>query len=335
MIDTLINDFKRPKYVKLAAASENENSSTFVASPYEKGVATTIGNSLRRILYSALPGYAIVAVKFSNINSEFDNIPGVVEDTTMILLNFKQVAIALKDENIKNKVLKFDVKGKTEFTAKQIQEAESGIIIGNPELVIFQTNSNTEFSLDIQISQGRGYIPSEMIEGDVEVRGAIPLDADYSPIKKVGFTSEPTKVGSRDDFEKLLITIETKGTINGVLALQRAAQILKECCLTFSEVDKEIFTTPIKEDLSPEKDSKDLIFYESVHSLNVMVKTHYFFKVNGFLEIGQLVTKNDAYIRSRKKVDEEIIQDIQNGLIQKNLSLNMKGINYVEKVKVY
>ncbi len=335
MIDTLINDFKRPKYVKLTAASENKNSSTFVASPYEKGVATTIGNSLRRILYSALPGYAIVAVKFSNINSEFDNIPGVVEDTTMILLNFKQVAIALKDENIKNKVLKFDIKGKTEFTAKQIQEAESGIIIGNPEFVIFRTNSNTEFSLDIQISQGRGYIPSEMIEGDVEVRGAIPLDADYSPIKKVGFTSEPTKVGSRDDFEKLLITIETKGTINGVVALQRAAQILKECCLTFSEVDKEIFTTPIKEDLSPEKDSKDLIFYESVHNLNVMVKTHYFFKVNGFLEIGQLVTKNDAYIRSRKKVDEEIIQDIQNGLIQKNLSLNMKGINYVEKVKVY
>lgn len=335
MIDTLISDFKRPKYIKLVAASDNKNMSTFVASPYEKGVATTIGNSLRRILYSALPGYAIVAVKFNNLSSEFDNIPGVMEDTSMILLNFKQVAITLKDENIKNKILKFEIKGETDFTSGKIQEAEEGIIVGNPDLVVFRSNKDADFSFEIQISQGRGYIPSELIEANVEVRGAIPLDADYSPIKKVGFSSEATKVGSRDDFEKLEITIETKGTIDGVVALQRAAQILKECCLTFSEVDKEVFTTPIEEDLSPEKDSKDLVFYESVHSLNVLVKTHYFFKVNGFLEIGQLVNKNEAYIRSRKKVDEEIIQDIQNSLIQKNLSLNMQGINYVEKVKVH
>lgn len=333
MIDTLVSDFKRPKYVK--SSDQGKNIGKFTASPYEKGIAITVGNSLRRILYSALPGYAIVAVKFDQINSEFDNILGVMEDTSMILLNLKQVAVGLIDENIKNKVLKFEIKGKVDFTAQKIADKESGIIIGNPDFVIFKTNKDADFSFEIQISQGRGYIPSEMIENNIEVRGTIPLDADYSPIKKVGFTASATKVGARSDFEKLDIVIETKGTIDSEEALKRAAQILKECCYTFNEVNKEELTTPIEEEISVNKDSKDLIFYETVHSLNVLVKTDYFLKLNGFSEIGQLVTKNEAYLRSKKKIDEEIILDIQNALIQKQLNLNMKGINYVEKIKAY
>lgn len=335
MIDTLISDFKRPKYTKMAVLADNKNVSSFVASPYERGMAITIGNSLRRILYSSLPGYAIVAVKFSNITSEFDTIPGVLEDTTSILLNLKSVPVTIKDENVKNKVVKFEVKGKIDFTAQEITKADGGVIVGDPDQVIFSANKAADFSFEIQISQGRGYVPSEVIENNIEVRGAIPLDADYSPIKKVAFNATPTKVGTRDDFEKLEIMVETKGTIDAEVALKRAAQILKECCFTFSEIEKEVLTTPIEEEISTEKDSKDLVYYETVHNLNLLVKTHYFLKINGIIEIGQLVTKNEAYIRSRKKVDEEIIADIQNALMQKNLTLNMKGINYVEKVATF
>ena len=333
MIDNkLVADFKRPKNVQYQIIKENSYTGNFLASPYERGFATTIGNSLRRTLLAGLPGYAIVAVKFEGINNQFQNIPGVLENTTNICLNFKSIAIALKDETCKSKTLTFHVKDQQVFTAGKLAEENDQIVIGNPDLVLFHANKTANFSFDIQISFGRGYIISEDIENNIEVRGTIALDADYSPVNKVSFSVEKLSIGFKNDFEKLLLNIETNGLISPSTALNQAAQILKECYLTFNDITEYYMTTPVDSHSSNKTSEEDKIYHESVHSLPVLIETHYFFKINEISQIGQLVTKSETYLQSKKRFNEVVFNDISERLKEKNLSLNMKGINYVEVI---
>ncbi len=326
----LIGDFKRPKSASYKLVEENKNIANFTVGPYQRGVASTIGNSLRRILLSSLPGYAITGVKFDKINNEFDNVEGVFEDTAIICVNLKKVSIKLKDDNIKNKILNFSIKGKKEFTANDIALADPAVEVGNPELVIFSTNKNADFNFTIQISYGRGYVPSEYFIDNIEVKGTIVLDADFSPIKSCGFLVGSMKLGTKNDFEKLDLKIETKGVITPEESLKAAAQILKECFLTFNEIEEDALTTPIESRDKVNKAGKDLIFHQTIHDFPLLIKTHYFLKVNNIHEIGQLVTKSELYLKSKKGFDEEILEDIIRNLKSKSLDLNMKGINYLE-----
>lgn len=331
MIDNkLVSDFKRPRGVSLRTLDETGNVARFTASPYERGFATTLGNSLRRTLLSSLSGYAIVAVNFDGIMSEYEGIPGVTEDPTTICINLKKVAIALAGGDAHSRVLHYEVKGKKDFTAGDLIK-DDNIIIGNPDFVLFRANKDANFSFDIQVSQGKGYVPSEAIEANIEVRGTIPLDADYSPVKKVGFSVQPTSVGGRTDFERMDMVVETNGVVSPKDALTSAAQILKECYFTFSEVEEELLTTAVDDVKVLKKNEEDEVFNKTAHQLDVLVKTHYFFKVNDIREIGQLVMQKEADLRSKKRFEEEILFDIVNVLREQNLSLDMKGVNYVAK----
>ncbi len=327
----LISDFKRPKGVQYKITSEDGAVVTFSAGPYERGFATTVGSALRRTLLAGLPGYAVIAVHFDKVSSEFENIPGVQEDTAVICVNLKKVAVGMKDANIKNKVLDFNIKGKTTLTAGDFATNDDSLIIGNPAHIILQANEDADFSFRVQISQGRGYVVSNVIEQNIETHGTIPLDANYSPVLRVGFEALPMTMNTRTDFEKLVMEIETNNVLLPQDALELAARTLKECLLTFTTLEAESITTSI--DMTPleARSDEDKIFHASAHSLDVAIPTHYFFRLNNIMDIGELVMENENDLRSRKAFHETILEDIVAQLELKKLKLNMKGVNYIRK----
>ncbi|HMB01311.1 MAG TPA: DNA-directed RNA polymerase subunit alpha [Spirochaetota bacterium] len=326
----LVTQFKRPKNVNYKQVELNKNTGIFQAKPYERGFATTIGNSLRRTLLSSLQGYAVVAVKFSKINNEFQNIKGVFQDTTEILLNFKKVAVRLLDKEKQSRVLHFDIKGKKDFHAKDLA-LDSNIKIGNPDFLIFNSNKEANFKMDVQIDYGRGYIPSSFFADSIETKGAIPIDADFSPVEKVTFNVGSVRVNNRSNYEELNMEITTRGVITPEEALREGAQLLKELYFTFNSVDTTVMTAAIDDKHEKQKDEQLKIFYDSVLTIPFAVRTHFFLKINDIREIGQLVTKTDSELQNKKKFTEGVLEDIKEKLKEQNLSLGMKNINYVQK----
>jgi len=326
----LVAEFKRPKVVEFKQEVEEKMVGVFSAKPYERGFGTTIGNSLRRTLLAAIPGNAIIAVKFDKINNEFQNIKGVYQDTTEIIANLKKVAILLKDANIKSRVLTFEIKGKRVFKASDLKVDET-IEIGNPDHIIFTANKDADFEFSLQIDYGRGYVTAEMFSDSIETPGAIVMDADYSPVKNVTFEVSPVRIGNRNDYEKLQLEVRTNGLISPEKALQEAAQILKESYFTFNNVETEILTSAVDDRREGLASDKDKIFYQSVYGMEFTVRTYYFLKINDIRQIGQLVTKTEEELQEKKKWSEEVVADIKERLALHKLSLGMKNIDYVQK----
>jgi len=327
----LISDFKRPKGVEFTIDGIKKNLGIFTAKPYERGFATTIGNSLRRVLLSAIPGYGIIAVKFAKINNEFQNINGVYQDTTQIIANLKFAAVRIKDESVKSRVLHFEIKGKTVFTAGDLAKDET-IKIGNPEHIIFTTNKDANFSFDVQIDWGRGYVTSDVFAENIEVDGTIPIDGNFSPVLNVSFKVDKVRIGKKNDYESLTIEILTNGVITPEEALKDAAQILKESYLTFNNVENAVLlTTAVDDGRESSSDDKEKIFSNSIFFLEFTTRTHFFLKLLEIREIGQLVTRTEDELKGRDGCNEKILADINEKLSIHNLSLGMKGINYKQK----
>lgn len=329
----LVGEFKRPRSVEFKQEEIGDNTGVFVAKPYERGFATTVGNSLRRTLLSSISGHAIVAVKFDCINNEFQNIPGVLEDTTTILANFRNSAVRLKDDHVQSRILHFEVEGKKDFKVKDLVLDET-IDVGNPEFVIFTANKEASFSFDLQIEQGRGYVPGESFQENIEIEGTIPVDADFSPILNVAVETSKTRVGTRNDYEEMKLTIKTTGVITPENALKEAAQILKESYMTFNNMEVESMTSAVDNNPKTEKNEKDKVLYESIFSLELNVASHYFLKSNDFREIGQLVLKTADEIKEKPNCNDGIIENINDGLKKYDLELGMKNISYTPKTMV-
>ena len=332
MIDNrLIAEFKRPKAVEFKRESQKKNEGVFTAMPYERGFAVTVGNSIRRTLLSSVPGYAIIAFKADKINNEFQNIPGVYQDTSELLVNLKNVHIALNDPQMKSRVLHFDIKGSKNFLAKDLA-VDANIVIGNPDFLIFSTNKSANFSFEVQVDYGRGYVPSEAFEDMIEIAGTIPIDGNYSPVLNVSFKVDELRASQRKYYEKLTISVNTKGILAPEDALKTASQILKECYYTFNNMDTEILTTEVDSQGDQEEDKEGEIFSKSVYTIPLSVRTHFFLKINEIRKIGQLVTKTEEDIRSKSKFTEFILDDIKEALETKELHLGMTNIPYVSPV---
>lgn len=326
----LVSEFKRPKVVEYKQDVDQKDFGVFTAKPYERGFGTTVGNSLRRTLLSAMPGNAIIAVRFDKINNEFQNVKGVLQDTTEICANLKRVAIILKDVNIRTRVLDFEIKGKRSFTAGDLKVDET-IDVGNPDLVIFTANKDAEFTFSVQVDSGRGYVPSEMFADAVETSGVILLDANYSPVRNVTFQVAPIRIGNRSDYEKLTLEIQTNGLLSPEQALREAAQILKESYFTFNNLEAETLTSAVDDRRDGVVSDRDKVFYQSVYAMEFTVRTYYFLKLNDVRQVGQLVTKTEEEIREKKKFTPEVLTDIREKLEAKGLALGMKNIDYQPK----
>ncbi|MEO1583633.1 MAG: DNA-directed RNA polymerase subunit alpha [Planctomycetota bacterium] len=206
---------------------DGETFARFTVEPFERGFGTTVGNSLRRILLSSLEGASVTAVKIKGVEHEFSSLPGVMEDVTDIILNVKNLVVQMEGDEPKK--LRLAAQGPGEVTADLI-EADSSVTIVNPELVIATLTTEVDFEMEIHVGKGRGYVPAaEQYDDDEEQEiGVIPIDAIYSPVQRVRYKIEETRVGQKTNYDKLLLEIWTNGTLKPEMALVEAAKILRK-----------------------------------------------------------------------------------------------------------
>ena len=205
----------------------------YVVEPLERGYGMTLGNSLRRIMLSSLPGYAATSIKIAGVQHEFSTIPGITEDVTEIVLNVKQLLVKLHTQEVKTVYI--DAVGPCEVTAGDIK-ADAEVEILNPELHICTLGEDATFNMEITLSQGRGYVPADRNKTAQTVIGVIPVDSIYTPIKKVNYTVEPTRVGDKTDFDKLTLEVWTDGTISAKDAVSLGAKILSDHLTVFTNL---------------------------------------------------------------------------------------------------
>lgn len=220
-----ILNFQKPDKIVLQKANDFE--AQFEFRPLEPGYGLTIGNALRRVLLSSLEGYAIVGIKVEGAEHEFATLKGVTEDVTEIILNLKQVRFKKRvDSEINSEKVTLSIKNQTEFTAKMIGDATQAFEVMNPMLLICTMDSSSKLDIEITIGKGRGYIPAEDNRVKDSVFGYIPIDSIHTPIVNVKYTIENTRVEQRTDFEKLLMEVQTDGTIHPEEAVKQASRIL-------------------------------------------------------------------------------------------------------------
>ena len=240
----LMSGFKHPKSFTFEHDELTQNYGKFVASPFEPGFGTTVGNTLRRVLLSSIQGYAITAVKIEsvdangtthNVSSEFETIPNIVEDTLEVINNLKQIRLKLPQDTEQD-VLLYEWTGKHEIKSDDFSRpGQVDVLSSGHHIMTLMENANIR--VEIQIDLGRGYVPSEVNERYIEVINTIPVDAIFSPVKKVKFNVETTRVGQRNDYDKLILEIWTDGTIKPEDALAEAAKIAKDHFSVFINFD--------------------------------------------------------------------------------------------------
>jgi len=225
--------FQKPDKVIMLDADEFQGKFEF--RPLEPGYGITVGNALRRILLSSLEGFAITAIKIDGIDHEFASIPGVIEDVTNIILNLKQVRFKQKIEEVENEKVTMIVAGTEVFKAGDFSKSLSGFEVLNPDLTICRLDHNASFQMEISIGKGRGYVPAEENKNPNSEIGVIPIDSIYTPIRNVKYAVENYRVEQKTDYEKLVLEIQTDGSIHPKEALKEAAKILIYHFMLFSD----------------------------------------------------------------------------------------------------
>jgi len=325
----LIKGFKRPKFT-FEHSELRSDYGKFIASPFEPGFGVTIGNTLRRILLSSIQGYAITGVKITsyaqdgiahNISSEFETIPHVVEDTMEVINNLKQIRLRLPGD-IEQDTLLYEWSGKTEVNS------ESFARVGQVEVLnigqhIMTLMDGAKVEIEMQIDLGRGYVPSEVNERYVEVIGTIPMDAIYSPVKKVKFAVEPTRVGQRSDYDKLIMEIWTDGTVKPDDALAEAAKIAKDHLTVFINFDEN--TLGLIDDGEEGNERIKAVLQAPVEELDLTVRSSNCLKNAEIKYIGELIRKSEDDLNKTRNFGKKSLQEIKDKLKGWGLWLGMTG----------
>jgi DNA-directed RNA polymerase subunit alpha len=328
----LLKGFKKPKGVSLKTERQDECYGEYSAGPFEKGFGVTIANTLRRTLLSSVPGYAITAIKIDFIEkskkvlltNEFESIAGVREDTIDIIANLKQVALRLEDHQ-ESRLITIEKKGAGQFKAGDLV-VDNAIFVANPDLVIANLDDDANFTIDLQIESGRGYMSSEKVSEEIiETVGAIPIDALFSPISNVSFGVKNTRVGQRGDYDQIVIKLATDGTVKPEDALAMAAKIVKECLTCFINFDEESEFDTGEGDETEEKLRK--ILSTPVEELELSVRSSNCLKMANIQTIGDLVQRSEEDMVKTKNFGKKSLAEIQNKLKSYGLGLGMKDIS--------
>ncbi len=227
--------FQMPESIELDESTYTNTYGKFIVQPLERGFGVTIGNAFRRVLLSSIPGAAITTFRIDGVLHEFSTIPGVKEDVSSIVLNLKQVQLKLIDK--KPDKIMLHLKGPKDFTARDIQEQSTDFEVLNPDWHIATLNADAEFSIELRIGRGRGYVPAEENRTPDMPLGTIPIDAVFTPVVRVTYTVESTRVGQRIDYERLILEISTDGSITPDDALSFAGKILRDHIQLFINFD--------------------------------------------------------------------------------------------------
>jgi DNA-directed RNA polymerase subunit alpha len=297
----------------------------FVSEPFERGFGITIGNSLRRILLSSLQGAAITSVKIDGVLHEFSTLPGVKEDVTEIILNLKEVRLKLHTEG--PKTIRVKTEGSKVLKAGDIVTGDAVEIL-NPEHYIATLSRDGKLSMEMVVKMGRGYVPAERNKEETQPIGTIPIDAIFSPIKKVNYTVTNARVGQITDYDKLTLEVWTDGSLNPEEALAHAAKILRDqlsIFYTFEEEEEAEVAIPEDQE-ETEKLNENL--FRSVDELELSVRSANCLKHANIKLIGDLVQKTEAEILATKNFGRKSLNEIKDILNEMGLSLGMKLENW-------
>ncbi len=288
----------------------------YVVEPLERGYGMTLGNSLRRIMLSSLPGYAATAVKIAGVVHEFCTIPGVTEDVTEIVLNVKRMIMTLHGQG--PKVVYIDAVGPCEVTAGDIK-ADGEVEILNPELHICTLGEGATFNMEITLSQGRGYVPADRNKAAQTSLGVIPIDSIYSPVKKVNYTVEPTRVGDKTDFDKLTLEVWTDSTISAKDAVSLGAKILSDHLTVFTNLSDTVSTgsTVVEKSL----DRPDTKLAMTIDELDLSVRSFNCLKRANINTVADLISKTGEDMMKVRNMGKKSLDEVQKKLEMMGLSL--------------
>ena len=303
--------------IECAELSEDGKYGKFVVGPLERGYGTTIGNSLRRILLSSLPGAACTSIKIEGVQHEFSTVPGVMEDVTEIILNLKKMAIKLHSDGVKTVYI--DAKGAQEITAGDIKY-DSDVEIFNPELHIATLNSDARLYAEITISKGRGYVSAERNKAELQpVIGVIPMDSIYTPVTKVNYTVENVRVGQYADREELAVEVWTNGTIKPDDAVSLAAKIMNELLLLFVDLSEDAKNTEII--VEKEESKKEKVLEMTIEELDLSVRSYNCLKRAGINTVEDLTNKSEEDMMKVRNLGRKSLVEVINKLIGLGLYL--------------
>jgi DNA-directed RNA polymerase subunit alpha len=320
-------EFELPTRVSCDEKTATSTYGSFAAEPFERGYATTIGNSLRRVLYSSIEGTAVTSIKIKGVSHEFTTIEGIVEDVTDIVLNIKQLIVKIADDG--RKTLKLEASKKGAVKAGMIQP-EAGVEIINPELHLFTLAEDMDFSAEITLSRGRRYITSEEQAKELQEGGIIPVDSSFSPVKRVRYKVENTRVGKLTNYERLVLEIWTNGTVSPEEALTEASKIIRKHLnpfVQYFELGRELQINEKKEEELRKKESEKEDLRQklsmSISELDLSVRSANCLASEKIETIGELVSRSEAELLKVRNFGKTSLREVKKKLSDMNLQLGL------------
>lgn len=308
-------EIEKPK-IEVVEVSDESTYGKFVVEPLERGYGTTLGNSLRRILLSSLPGAAVVSVEIDGVLHEFSTIEGVVEDTTQIILNVK--TLSLKIHSDEEKVLEIDVEGAGVVTAADIR-ADSDVEILNPELVIATLEEGARLHIRMVANRGRGYVPADQNKRPDLPIGVIPIDSIYTPINRVNYQVENTRVGQVTNYDKLTLEVWTDGSIRPEEAVSLGAKIMTEHLNLFVGLTDEAQEAEIM--VEKEEDKKEKVLEMTIEELDLSVRSYNCLKRAGINTVQELTQKTEEDMMKVRNLGRKSLEEVQEKLEELGLGL--------------
>jgi len=315
-----MKNFEMPKKLVLDEASATPTYGKFIAEPFERGYGMTIGNSLRRVLISSIEGTAVTSIKIDGVHHEFSAIPGVIEDVPQIIMNIKKLVLKSHFKIPKPMVIEVDKKG--EITAKDIKVDETVEIV-NPDLHIATLTKNSPVRIEMEVARGRGYVPAERNKKEGQPIGVVAIDSIYTPVKKVNFYVENTRVGQITDYDKLIVEVWTNGAIEPKEALLYASNILQRHLDIFVGFGK----LPEEEEV-PEETEEQRLMKEKlkipISELELSVRSSNCLREARIKTIGDLVKKSELEMLKYRNFGKKSLAEINKILVEMGISLGMK-----------
>lgn len=288
----------------------------FVVEPLEAGFGITIGNSLRRVLLSSLPGAAVSFINIRGVEHEFDTIPGVLEDVPEIVLNIKSIVLKMtEDEPVK---LIIEKSGKGEIKASDI-ELEPHVEIINPDQHIATLNEDADVYIEMMVEKGRGYEPSELKKDEITEIGVIPMDSNFTPVEKVNWKVENTRVGQRTDYDRLILEVTTNGSMKADEATSLAAKILTEHLELFIGLKEHVGEINLM--VEKEEDQKEKVLEMTVEELDLSVRSFNCLKRAGINSVEELTNKTESEMMKVRNLGKKSLQEVTEKLDELGLSL--------------
>lgn len=309
-------EIEKPR-IELTEQSDDMKYGKFVVEPLERGYGITLGNCLRRILLSSLPGVAVNSIKIDGVQHEFSTIPGVKEDVTEIVLNIKNLIAKLHTDE--PKTLYLEVQGEKDVTAADISP-DSEVEILNPDLHIATLNSDAKLYMEIAINKGRGYVSAEKNKQDLQsVIGLIPVDSIYTPVTKVNYKVENTRVGQITDFDKLTLEVWTDGTINPSDAVSLGAKIMNEHLNLFVDLSDDARHAEIM--VEKAENSKEKVLETTIEELDLSVRSFNCLKRAGINTVEDLINRSDEDMMRVRNLGRKSLEEVIKKLNDLGLSL--------------